>query len=132
MHEQDPHGRLREFVGQLIQQKGADSSLLDTLPKRWEKFADVALLPRTAFTEEGWNDLRGPELWSAIASALKVKRVGKIGEIVKMIGWFEEKMVSIMGTTSPNVCSPQGMSMSVVEWVRLGGLEKLLWIYSLG
>ena len=82
MHEQDPHGRLREFVGQLIQQKGADSSLMDNLPKRWEKFADVALLPRTAFTEEGWNDLRGPELWSAIASALKVNRIGKIGEII--------------------------------------------------
>ena len=49
MHEQDPHGRLRDFVGQLIQQKGADSSLIDNLPKRWEKFADVALLPRTAF-----------------------------------------------------------------------------------
>lgn len=82
MHEQDPHGRLREFVGQLIQQKGADSSLLDNLPKRWEKFADVALLPRTAFTEEGWNDLRGPELWSVIASALKVNRIAKIGEII--------------------------------------------------
>lgn len=82
MHEQDPHGRLREFVGQLIQQKGADSSLLDNLPKRWEKFADVVLMPRTAFTEEGWNDFRGPELWSAIASALKVNRIGKIGEII--------------------------------------------------
>ena len=82
MHEQDPHGRLRESVGQLIQQNGADSSLLDSLPKRWEKFADVALLPRTAFTEEGWNVVRGPELWSTIASALKVKRVGVIGEIV--------------------------------------------------
>ena len=82
MHEQDPHGRLRESVGQLIQQNGADSSLLDSLPKRWEKFADVALLPRTAFTEEGWNVVRGPELWSAIASALKVNRIGKIGEIV--------------------------------------------------
>ena len=82
MHEQDPHGRLREFVGQLIQQKGADSSLLDNLPRRWEKFADVALLPRTTFTEEGWNDILGPELWSAIASALKVNRIGKIGEII--------------------------------------------------
>ena len=82
MHEQDPHGRLRESVGQLIQQNGADSSLLDSLPKRWEKFADVALLPRTAFTEEGWNQIDGSELWSAIASALKVNRIGKIGEIV--------------------------------------------------
>ena len=39
-------------------------------------------MPRTAFTEEGWNDLCGPELWYAIASALKVNRIGKIGEIV--------------------------------------------------
>tara|TARA_Y100000739_G_scaffold202921_1_gene188594 strand:- start:34 stop:918 length:885 start_codon:yes stop_codon:yes gene_type:complete len=82
MREQDPHGRLRESVGQLIQQNGADSSLLDSLPKRWEKFADVALLPRTAFVEEGWNQIDGSELWSAIASALKVNRIGKIGEIV--------------------------------------------------
>ena len=82
MHEQDPHGRLSEFVGQLIQQKGADSSLLDNLPKRWEKFADVVLMPRTSFNEEGWNDILGPELWSAIASALKVNRIGKIGEII--------------------------------------------------
>ena len=82
MHEHDPHVRLRQIVGQLIQQNGADSSLLDSLPKRWEKFADVALLPRTAFTEEGWNQIDGSELWSAIASALKVNRIGKIGEIV--------------------------------------------------
>jgi len=82
MHGQDPHDRLRQIVGQLIQQNGADPSLLESLPKRWEKFADVVLLPRNAFTEEGWNQIYGPELWSAIASALKVKRVGKIGEII--------------------------------------------------
>ena len=82
MHGQDPHDRLRQIVGQLIQQNGADSSLLESLPKRWEKFADVVLLPRNAFTEEGWNQVYGPELWSAIATALKVNRVGKIGEIV--------------------------------------------------
>ena len=82
MHEQDPHGRLREFVGQLIQQNGADPSLLESLPKRWEKFADVVLLPRRSFKEEAWNHVRGPELWSTIASALKVKRVGEIGEII--------------------------------------------------
>ena len=82
MHEHDPHDRLRQIVGQLIQQNGADSYLLESLPKRWEKFADVVLLPRNAFTEEGWNQINGPALWSAIASALKVKRVGKIGEII--------------------------------------------------
>jgi len=82
MNEQDPHGRLRQSVGQLIQQKGAESSLLDSLPKRWERFDDVVLLPRNSFTEEGWGQIVGPELWTAIASALRVKRVGIIGEIV--------------------------------------------------
>ena len=82
MHGQNPHGRLRESVGQLIQQKGADSSLLNMLPKRWEKFADVVLLPRDAFTAEEWGSIAGQELWTAVATALKVERVGIIGEIV--------------------------------------------------
>ena len=82
MHGQNPHGRLRESVGQLIQQKGADSSLLNMLPKRWEKFADVVLLPRDAFTAEEWRSIAGQELWTAVATALKVERVGIIGEIV--------------------------------------------------
>ena len=82
MQGQDPHGRLRESVAQLIQQKGADLSLLDALPKRWEKFADVVLFQRDSFSEEEWGSIFGPELWTAVATALKVERIGRVSEIV--------------------------------------------------
>ena len=82
MHEQDPHGRLRESVAQLIQQEGADSSLLETLPKRWERFADVALFQRDSFSEEEWDFIDKSELWTAVATALKVERIGRFSEIV--------------------------------------------------
>lgn len=81
MHREDPHRRLREAVGDLVEQAGADLRLLEALPKRWERFADVALLQRGAFAGEEWAELVGPELWRAVAGALKVERVGRIGEI---------------------------------------------------
>jgi len=82
MHGQDPHDRLRESVAQLIQLEGADSSLLETLPKRWEKFADVALFQRDSFSERGWSSIDRVQLWTAVATALKVERIGKFSEIV--------------------------------------------------
>ena len=82
MHGEDPHGRLRESVAQLIQQEGADSSLLETLPKRWERFADVALFQRDSFSEEEWDFIDKSELWAAVATALKVERIGRFSEIV--------------------------------------------------
>ncbi len=82
MHGQDPHGRLRESVAQLIQREGADSSLLETLPKRWERFADVALFQRDSFSEEEWDFIDKSELWTAVATALKVERIGRFSEIV--------------------------------------------------
>ncbi len=82
MHGQDPHSRLRESVAQLIQREGADSSLLETLPKRWEKFADVALFQRDSFSGRGWASIDRAQLWTAVATALKVERIGRFSEIV--------------------------------------------------
>lgn len=82
MHREDPHGRLREAVGLLVEQAGLDSGLLEALPKRWEKFSDVALLQRGAFAGPEWASIAGEELWQAVADALKVERVGRMGEIV--------------------------------------------------
>ncbi len=48
MHREDPHRRVREEVARLLEIRGADERLLDELPKRWERFADVALLQRGA------------------------------------------------------------------------------------
>ena len=82
MHRQDPHGRLRESIAQLIQQESADTSLLEAIPKRWEKFADVALFQHDSFSEKGWSSINQANLWAAVANALKVERVGRVSEIV--------------------------------------------------
>ena len=82
MHRQDPHGRLRESISQLIQQESADTSLLEAIPKRWEKFADVALFQHDSFSEKGWSSINQANLWAAVANALKVERVGRVSEIV--------------------------------------------------
>ena len=82
MHRQDPHGRLRENIAQLIQQESADTSLIEAIPKRWEKFADVALFQHDSFSEKGWSSINQANLWAAVANALKVERVGRVSEIV--------------------------------------------------
>ena len=82
MHGQDPHGRLRESISQLIQQESGDTSLLEAIPKRWEKFADVALFQHDSFSEKGWSSINQADLWAAVANALKVERIGRVSEIV--------------------------------------------------
>ena len=82
MHRQDPHGRLRESISQLIQQESADTSLIEEIPKRWEKFADVALFQHDSFSEKGWSSINQADLWAAVANALKVERIGRVSEIV--------------------------------------------------
>ena len=82
MRRQDPHGRLRESIAQLIQQESADTSLLEVIPKRWEKFADVALFQHDSFSEKGWSSINQADLWAAVANALKVERIGRVSEIV--------------------------------------------------
>ena len=70
-----PHSRLRAAV-----EKWADGEISGNLPKRWEKFADVALLPQSAFSTPEWSP--DENLWNAIATALDVKRIGRLGEVV--------------------------------------------------
>ena len=82
MHREDPHRRVREEVARLLEIRGADERLLDELPKRWERFADVALLQRGAFSSDLWAEHIGAELWNAIARGLSVQRLGIIGEII--------------------------------------------------
>lgn len=82
MHGQGPHRRLQDAVSILLEQHRAPVHLLDELPKRWERFADVALLPQSAFTQDEWSGVPKEALWQAVAEALDVERVGRIGEIV--------------------------------------------------
>lgn len=69
-----PHARLEKA---LIEWKGGGFS--DKIPTKWEKFADVVILPQDAFIEEAGD--QDDSLWKAVADALNVKRVARMGEI---------------------------------------------------
>ena len=56
-------------------------TLLRALPSRWEKLGDMVLLPATAFTECEWAALAKEELWSAVASGLGARRLGRQASI---------------------------------------------------
>ena len=69
-----PHERLGEAISEW-----GGGAFSGKIPTQWEKFADVVILPRDAFTEEGSN--LDVSLWETIADALNVKRVARMGEI---------------------------------------------------
>ena len=71
---------------------GDIDKLLKEVPKRWEKFSDVVLIPSTSFRDQEW-ETHEEEIWKIIAESLEVKRVGKIGEI---IGEKRESTVEIL------------------------------------
>lgn len=69
-----PHLRLEKAVT-----KWGEGMLSGKIPTKWEKFADVVILPQDAFIEEGLN--LDDSLWKTVADALNVKRVARMGEI---------------------------------------------------
>jgi len=80
MPKSDPHDSLRESVATLLGEQCSDQ-LLGDLPKRWERFDDVVLLPAGAFAHERWGDWFSQGLWQVVAEALGAQRLGRIGEI---------------------------------------------------
>ena len=85
MQERDPHTRLGSSLRELF---GGD--LPGTIPRRWERFADVAILPSGAFASEGWSH---PGLWPAVALALGADRLARMGEVT---GEFRESGVEML------------------------------------
>ena len=69
-----PHMRLEKALTE--RQGGA---LPGVIPTKWEKFADVAILPQNAFRDGGWDV--DESLWEIIAESLNVKRIARMGEV---------------------------------------------------
>ena len=84
MHREDPHRRLGDAVGELLEKLGVPEeeckALLELLPRKWERFSDIVLLPSSAFRGK-WSEHTSEELWRVVSDALKVDRVGRMGEI---------------------------------------------------
>ncbi len=76
----DPHDSLRAAVSGFLGGGGSEGRL-DDLPRRWERFDDVALLPSAAFAHERWDEVRSEGLWRVVAGGLGVSRLGRKGEV---------------------------------------------------
>jgi tRNA wybutosine-synthesizing protein 3 len=69
-----PHMRLEKA---LIERQGG--ALPGEIPTKWEKFADVVILPQNAFRDVDWDV--DQSLWEIIAESLNVKRIARMGEV---------------------------------------------------
>ena len=86
MPEGDPHSILEEVVKEVC-----GGRLPGDLPRRWERFSDVAIMPRGSFDGDGWPS--GEPLWEAVAGALGAKRIARMGEVS---GDFRESGVEML------------------------------------
>ena len=81
-----PHLRLRKMIEAYLISEGKDSEnislLIDNIPKRWEKFSDIVLLPNSSFRGDDWEEIISEEFWISVCNVLEVKRLARLGEIV--------------------------------------------------
>ncbi|MBT6560522.1 MAG: hypothetical protein HOL76_04615, partial [Euryarchaeota archaeon] len=81
-----PHLRLRKMIESYLISEGKDSEnislLIDNIPKRWEKFSDIVLLPNSSFRGDDWGEIISEKFWISICNVLEVKRLARLGEIV--------------------------------------------------
>jgi tRNA wybutosine-synthesizing protein 3 len=68
-----------------------DGDLPGELPRRWERFSDVAIMPHGSFEGDGWSP--DETLWEAVAGALGAKRLARMGEVS---GEFRESGVEML------------------------------------
>ena len=81
-----PSFQLRENIRSILISRGLDNEkiddLLDDIPKRWEKFDDIALIPNTSFRDEQWESIINDEFWTKVCQSLSIERLARSGEIV--------------------------------------------------
>ena len=74
MSESDPHDKLEKAVASLYSE-----GVPGNLPRRWERFSDVAIMPQGSFEGAHWSP--DQPLWNAVAEALGAKRLARMGEV---------------------------------------------------
>lgn len=53
----------------------------DDIPKKWEKFDDVAIIPSKSFRDSYWEEVPSAILWQEVARAIGVERLYRKGEV---------------------------------------------------
>ena len=100
--EQVPKNALKSMIQTLFKdhEKDVIDYLINDLPKRWERFDDVAILPVGAFSDSKWDFVERNLLWEKVANALNVNRLFRKGEIS---GEKRESSAELLFGTNPDV-----------------------------
>ncbi len=100
--EQVPKNALKSMIQALFKdhEKDVIDYLTNDLPKRWERFDDVAILPTGAFSDSKWDFVERNLLWEKVANALNVNRLFRKGEIS---GEKRESSAELLFGTNPDV-----------------------------
>ena len=100
--EQVPKNALKSMIQSLFKdhEKDVIDYLINDLPKRWERFDDVAILPVGAFSDSKWDFVERNLLWEKVANALNVNRLFRKGEIS---GEKRESSAELLFGTNPDV-----------------------------
>jgi tRNA G37 N-methylase Trm5 len=138
MPKDKPHDTLNFMISEYLLSNGIDGEKIDDfiidIPKKWEKFSDVILLPNSSFEEKKWDNHR-TELWNIIVQALGAKKLGIMGEIkgekrestVKMLlgedDWVIRRENGIKYGYRFTKC--MFSSGNINERMRMGGVGKL-------
>ena len=80
MRLSSPHEKLRAGVCSFIDEEFSEIFLND-VPKKWERFDDVAILPRGSFKSEKWEPYKGARFWKMVADSLGASRLALSGEV---------------------------------------------------
>ena len=101
MPGRNPHSILEESIKELY-----GGSVPGDIPKRWEKFSDVAIFPQGSFEGDEWSS--DEALWEVVADALGANRVARMGEVS---GEFRKPSVELLlGDTDWVVRKENGIS----------------------
>ena len=97
-----PKKALESMIQTLFKDLGQDviDSMINDLPKRWERFDDVAILPVNSFSNSKWDLIDRNLLWHEVANALNVNRLFRKGEIS---GEKRESSAELLIGSNPDV-----------------------------
>ena len=80
-----PHQRLYKGLESLLIAENLELTLkneiLEKIPKRWERYGELVLLPKKTFKEYNGSKFLNQSFWKVIAKALEVSKIGIQGEI---------------------------------------------------
>ena len=90
------------MIQTLFKDLGQDviESMINDLPKGWERFDDVAILPVNSFSNSKWDLIDRNLLWHEVANALNVNRLFRKGEIS---GEKRESSAELLIGSNPDV-----------------------------